>query len=326
LCRSRPLHGFTLIELLVVVSIIVLLIGILLPALGQSRDVAQSLKCSSNLRQFGIGFLSYSVNNRDTFCSGSTDYAIGANLMGEHSEIDRIGWVADQVNGGYSLPGKLTCPTSEAKIEKWYKQALPNAARYRSLMDGGYNSNYTQTWYMAHAEMMPDATGYNYEHRYAGFTQVNRGPLNARLLNKAPISKVPMLTDSRAKDGDTYTTPDGSGTLRVSKNMSDGPRLFYTAAGKFLTINPPPRFGIQDYENLGVNHTRSRNANADQHLFTTGNIVFADGHVKLFRDQHTADNGVATPDGRMDNYDLNGEVFDGVLSIGRRSGNLNMLQ
>lgn len=63
--RTNQKTAFTLIELLVVISIIALLIGILLPALGAARETARGLSCLSNEKQWGIAVNVYMSQYKD---------------------------------------------------------------------------------------------------------------------------------------------------------------------------------------------------------------------------------------------------------------------
>ena len=67
--------GFTLIELLVVVAIIALLLGILLPALGRAREIANQRVSGTNLKGLGTAFFTYGNSYRDAFPKWSKDSA-----------------------------------------------------------------------------------------------------------------------------------------------------------------------------------------------------------------------------------------------------------
>lgn len=63
-------RGFSLIELLVVISIIAVLAGLLLPALGAARTAARTTRCLANLQQLNVGTHAYAADHRETLPVG----------------------------------------------------------------------------------------------------------------------------------------------------------------------------------------------------------------------------------------------------------------
>ena len=73
-------RGFTLIELLVVISIIALLMGILLPAMGQARLQAKVVAVNAELRGIGTALEAYSFDNDGKYPPTRVDCMLGGHF------------------------------------------------------------------------------------------------------------------------------------------------------------------------------------------------------------------------------------------------------
>src|SRR5690606_8234623 len=133
--RTYPSHhtwrAFTLVELLVVIGIIALLISMLLPALNKARSAAQMVACSSNLRQIGMAFISYGMDNREWFpaeyatadaaVSGTPEGASFRMCEGYYLEAALSGYLGEkfEVNKSHDVThGRMVwiCPASGATV------------------------------------------------------------------------------------------------------------------------------------------------------------------------------------------------------------------
>jgi prepilin-type N-terminal cleavage/methylation domain-containing protein/prepilin-type processing-associated H-X9-DG protein len=67
--------GFTLIELLVVIAIIAILAAILFPVFAQARAKARQTACLSNMKQIGLGIMSYVQDYDELYPVNNMSYA-----------------------------------------------------------------------------------------------------------------------------------------------------------------------------------------------------------------------------------------------------------
>lgn len=314
--RARGGAGFTLIELLVVIAIIALLLAMLLPGLRSAREQAKEVKCAAQLAGFGIGFHAYAVDNTGYLCSGSFDPDID---NGRDGPVDRVGWVADLVNARLAFPDKELCPSNEARVNQ--KLGIGSSGSYPSVfsngddystwdliddrIERGYNTNYTQSWYMARTQARNTASPSDNFKRVVNCM----GPLRVSIMGRVPPSRVPILGDGDIEADDRYLGKRYNGDA-VVKTMTDGPIR---------------KYGVQDFSDFGPAHGYGQvlqdGIRTSAHI--RANILFADGHVSKFVDRNrdgqfgierTSDNPL-----EQEQDDLDAQVFDGVLTLGRRS-------
>lgn len=111
---QRSCHsGFTLTELLVVIVIIMILAGLLLPALRTVKELAKSTKCAASLRQMGVATVGYMADWQDLMPDCKGNGADWATRISPYVEADNNG--ADSGWGNFRSTGSVFKACANAK-------------------------------------------------------------------------------------------------------------------------------------------------------------------------------------------------------------------
>jgi len=131
--------AFTLIELLVVIAIIAILASLLLPALARAKEKGKAIKCLSNEKQIGLGYLLYANDNSEYLpLSSDLDNASPCEWFWEISR-----YIAKETASVTNLDARnkvVACPS--AKLKNPALDAIPGREAY-----GGYGQNYVYLGY-----------------------------------------------------------------------------------------------------------------------------------------------------------------------------------
>ncbi len=115
--------AFTLIELLIVISIIAILIGTLLPALGSARAGARLARCTSNLGQLARSNVAYQTDFKDRIATYSWE---PGKAYSQWSDLNNApSWPQSAANQAVDILRRRTGRTDLAPLGNNY---LPNRA------------------------------------------------------------------------------------------------------------------------------------------------------------------------------------------------------